>query len=372
MYTPPNPSNHNVQPAFSPISVTRSTRHRPLPSRSSLSNSFSFAPTSPQVPHSLPHDESLDSESSFSFSYPRKTKAHPQLPNIAYLSTAVEQGNFGMGQVSPRVKPKHTPNSGKTVTRSRLNGEDVEMGEREDGEVNWGMVDSMRLWRHDAIMQHLYETAAFWGDKILSWTGKSKEDDEWWGMEEVSRRLVEESLACRYLAAQCLVQQEKYTEALELLGKSNPFRESVAPGSQDEGIKDSHVAEIQKARHELTTTYGLGDNCDVMVGLADELYSKYKWEDCYTITSNAFPRPSGSHVDGPARNGTQGTDRDARSDLAAGAAASIGRQGSGPVRRGQREPIVWPVADGIGSENARGGRRGVGNPPGERDASVGD
>jgi anaphase-promoting complex subunit 6 len=36
----------------------------------------------------------------------------------------------------------------------------------------WGMVDRMRLWRHDALMQHLYETAAFWGDKILSWTSE--------------------------------------------------------------------------------------------------------------------------------------------------------------------------------------------------------
>ena len=36
------------------------------------------------------------------------------------------------------------------------------------------MVDRMRLWRHDAMMQHLYETAAFWGDKILSWTSKSR------------------------------------------------------------------------------------------------------------------------------------------------------------------------------------------------------
>jgi len=44
--------------------------------------------------------------------------------------------------------------------------------EGEDEVHTWGMVDSMRLWRHDAIMQHLYETAAFWGDKILSWTGE--------------------------------------------------------------------------------------------------------------------------------------------------------------------------------------------------------
>lgn len=43
--------------------------------------------------------------------------------------------------------------------------------EGQDEERNWSMVDSMRLWRHDAIMQHLYETAAFWGDKVLSWTG---------------------------------------------------------------------------------------------------------------------------------------------------------------------------------------------------------
>lgn len=59
-------------------------------------------------------------------------------------------------------------------------------------------------------------------------------------------RLVDESLACRYLAAQCLVgtyllsegnearadgeqvQQEKYHQALELLGESNPFKEAGA------------------------------------------------------------------------------------------------------------------------------------------------
>jgi len=44
--------------------------------------------------------------------------------------------------------------------------------DEDEEEVTWSMIDSMRLWRNDAIMQHLYETAAFWGDKILSWTGK--------------------------------------------------------------------------------------------------------------------------------------------------------------------------------------------------------
>jgi anaphase-promoting complex subunit 6 len=42
--------------------------------------------------------------------------------------------------------------------------------DEDDDEFEWGIVDRMRLWRHDALMQHLYDTAAFWGDKVLSWT----------------------------------------------------------------------------------------------------------------------------------------------------------------------------------------------------------
>lgn len=48
--------------------------------------------------------------------------------------------------------------------------QDSEEDADDESEHEWGMVDRMRLWRHDALMQHLYETAAFWGDKILSWT----------------------------------------------------------------------------------------------------------------------------------------------------------------------------------------------------------
>lgn len=36
----------------------------------------------------------------------------------------------------------------------------------------YGIVERMRSWRQDAMWQHLYETAAFWGDKIFSWTSK--------------------------------------------------------------------------------------------------------------------------------------------------------------------------------------------------------
>jgi len=48
----------------------------------------------------------------------------------------------------------------------------VDVTDEQEEEVEWGMVDRMRLWRHDALMQHLFDSAAFWGDKILSWTSK--------------------------------------------------------------------------------------------------------------------------------------------------------------------------------------------------------
>ena len=39
-------------------------------------------------------------------------------------------------------------------------------------------------------------------------------------------RLVDMSVVCRYLAAQCLVRQGKWSEATEMLGEANPFRNS--------------------------------------------------------------------------------------------------------------------------------------------------
>ncbi|KAG6868678.1 hypothetical protein C0993_012181, partial [Termitomyces sp. T159_Od127] len=163
-------------------------------------------------------------------------------------------------------------------------------------------------------MQHLYETAAFWGDKIVSWTndpndafwlaqtyfmthqysraerlltrpfstappkrplsppptnghlfssakGKEREQDppppltlsprlpmgpgamvevpeE---MQERVSRLVDMSVACRYLAAQCQVRQGNWAEATEMLGEANPFRDSGRSGPSipnvDGGIK---------------------------------------------------------------------------------------------------------------------------------------
>jgi anaphase-promoting complex subunit 6 len=47
-------------------------------------------------------------------------------------------------------------------------------------------------------------------------------------LQESVSRLVDMSVACRYLAAQCQVRQGNWTDALEILGEANPFRHSGA------------------------------------------------------------------------------------------------------------------------------------------------
>jgi len=46
--------------------------------------------------------------------------------------------------------------------------------------------------------------------------------------QEGLSRLIDMSVVCRYLAAQCLVRQGKWAEATEMLGEANPFRDSGA------------------------------------------------------------------------------------------------------------------------------------------------
>lgn len=229
---------------------------------------------------------------------------------------------------------------------------DAEEEESYDNRAGWSIVDRMRLWRHDAIWQHLYETAAFWGDKVLSWTSEyilstiqliskktiDDKNDAFWlaqiyfSMHQYSRAerllirpfpenernspmtnghsypsmpdsmnildrgldkgkgkdvgdappqfrpllpelmvpgmdtaphfrlpaglgtsdlaseqsegtfmLVDLSVSCRYLAAQCQIRQGKWAEATEMLGEANPFRGTDGVGPQiantDGGIK---------------------------------------------------------------------------------------------------------------------------------------
>jgi anaphase-promoting complex subunit 6 len=44
-----------------------------------------------------------------------------------------------------------------------------------DEDAPWTMVDRMRNWRNDAMTQHLYDSAKFWGGKVLEMTGAWQE-----------------------------------------------------------------------------------------------------------------------------------------------------------------------------------------------------
>ncbi|CAO3571075.1 unnamed protein product [Mortierella alpina] len=115
-------------------------------------------------------------------------------------------------------------------------------------------VDSMRAWRTDAMHQHMYKTAAYWGDKVLSITDDSNDvfwlSQVYYLMGEYGRavnllqrqNLLESSVACRFLAIQCMIRTEKWQEALEYLGEVNQFitkddASEASASNADGGIK---------------------------------------------------------------------------------------------------------------------------------------
>jgi anaphase-promoting complex subunit 6 len=146
---------------YGPIPTLPSGSGRP---RTSFSTSFSYGP------------QSLVN------SILASTRSGSPLHSTPNASTSgippVLDPNSSTFQASPRTKAESQ--SGKRSGRHPLaetrNGPGIgsdQEGDDEEEEAeqeNWTMVDRMRLWRHDALMQHLYETAAFWGDKVLSWT----------------------------------------------------------------------------------------------------------------------------------------------------------------------------------------------------------
>ncbi|KZZ89806.1 anaphase-promoting complex subunit cut9 [Ascosphaera apis ARSEF 7405] len=92
----------------------------------------------------------------------------------------------------------------------------------------------LRHWRQDALNKGQHEAAIFIGDKLLALTG-SDNDTFWLAQVYFSNKnysralvllskndLIVRSSSCRYLAAHCYIKQNKYDEALAVLGESNP------------------------------------------------------------------------------------------------------------------------------------------------------
>ncbi|PCH42219.1 TPR-like protein [Wolfiporia cocos MD-104 SS10] len=259
--------------------------------------------------------------------------------------------NRSILQASPLCSSPRLPRRAKTsTTRHPLANDTTDIFQEDNNDetgegesYQFSIIDRMRLWRHDALMQHLYDTAAFWGDKIVSWTNDP--NDAFWlaqtyflthqysraerlltrpfpttpprsgpGQSVLSNgqlsgatgngkgkarelqpetvptiapiierlpvgpsemvdvaaqhdegfsRLVDMSVACRYLAAQCQVRQGKWTEATEMLGEANPFRDSGRSGpdipNMDGGIKACIEASMCNLRGLLMLKLNRGD-----------------------------------------------------------------------------------------------------------------
>lgn len=149
MATPPRPS-YFIPPIPNLPSPSGS---RP---RGSISSSFSFDPS--HLVHSY-----LDANAS------RRDSAALD-PNRSILTASPLLS-------SPRRTRKARPPGqagehplAQDTTQDVFLDDDEYYGGMVEDRSDWSMVERMRLWRHDAIWQHLYETAAFWGDKVLSWT----------------------------------------------------------------------------------------------------------------------------------------------------------------------------------------------------------
>jgi hypothetical protein len=124
--------------------------------------------------------------------------------HLLRLATERNMGRIGAG-ADRSFAPENTPSSMKSAPvaavsplpeRSFNNADGMDVSaidelfgeagvlpddeeEEEDVDPSWSMIARMRTWRHDAIHQHLYETAAFWGDKIFTWTGTQGQKAYW-------------------------------------------------------------------------------------------------------------------------------------------------------------------------------------------------
>ncbi len=112
------------------------------------------------------------------------------------------------------------------------------------------MENFLREWRQDALNKHQYDSAIFIGDKLLALTGKSipslpqgahsqiseSDKDAFWlaqvhfstgnytrAQSFLSRQdLVARNPSCKYLAGHCYIKQNRFEEALNVLGDKNP------------------------------------------------------------------------------------------------------------------------------------------------------
>lgn len=110
-------------------------------------------------------------------------------PSFASASTASTSGILGPNGSFVNHTSSSPPQNSHSYLQGESNATHETIGETDEeeeeyysdstsGEVSWELVDRLRVWRNDALNQHLYSTAIFWGSKVFTKT-RNPNDGFW-------------------------------------------------------------------------------------------------------------------------------------------------------------------------------------------------
>lgn len=156
-------------------------------------------------------------------------------------------------------------------------------------------VDKLRLWRHDAYMQHHYSTAEHIGDKILAMT-KDPNDAFWLAQVHFSSgsyvrakqllqsdKAYESNIPCRYLCALSLTRMNKWEEALDVIGERGAI-ESDNYSNHNDGNSNGNAKGKQRASNSHSN--GGSSSTDTSGGIKLEASISYLRGQIYTAQNN--------------------------------------------------------------------------------------
>lgn len=258
MSTGNTPSQHNSTLAISPLVTKRTSLHGQKNSQQQHQQlrRWCGATSTAQTPHhpvtNSPLIQKIQNPTSLATPAPPAGDGS----TAGLLASMSKSGLFGPAVPSTLRKISVTRSfDGQTSAKDDSNSELNDNLEVISGATidisTLSPAEKLRLWRHDALMQHHYRTAEYIGDKVYSITRDP--NDAFWlaqvyynngsyirAVELLSRDgLDTSSVMCRYLTALCLIKMEKYDDALDIVGESNPFKDVSAQHvkNQDGGIK---------------------------------------------------------------------------------------------------------------------------------------
>lgn len=86
--------------------------------------------------------------------------------NLSTLSLSPRRPGTALSGSTATTRPRRTPGFHQGDESSYI------LPGPEETEPSFTLVDRMRNWRNDAMTQHLYGTAEFWGSKVFGLTSK--------------------------------------------------------------------------------------------------------------------------------------------------------------------------------------------------------